>query len=69
MVFNNDLLNYLSNDEKCDLEIGALNELVRDEQVMVYKHDGSWECMDHERDVENLNKLWNENKAFWKKWN
>tara|TARA_A100001015_G_scaffold225894_1_gene255082 strand:+ start:1299 stop:2075 length:777 start_codon:yes stop_codon:yes gene_type:complete len=69
MVFNTDLLNYLSNDEKCDLEIGALNELVRDEQVMVYKHDGSWECMDHERDVENLNKLWNENKAFWKKWN
>ena len=47
----------MSNDEKCDFEIGALDELVRDEQVMVYKHQGNWECMDHERDVENLEQV------------
>ena len=35
---------------------------------MVYKHAGEWECMDHERDVVYLNKLWAENKAFWKVW-
>ena len=39
-----------------------------DGEVMVYKHDGNWECMDHERDVIQLNRLWNENKAFWKVW-
>ena len=37
-------------------------------EVMVYKHLGNWECMDHDRDVAHLNKLWNENKAFWKVW-
>ena len=68
MVFNKELLNYLSVDESCDFEIGALDELVNDKQVMVYKHEGNWECMDHERDVEHLNSLWNNNKAFWKKW-
>ena len=55
-------------DEKCDFEIGALEELVKNKEVMVYKHNGNWECMDHERDVEHLNSLWNNNKAFWKKW-
>ena len=55
--------------ENCDFEIGALDELVKNKQVMVYKHGGNWECMDHERDVDHLNNLWNTNKAFWKKWN
>ncbi len=35
---------------------------------MVYKHKDNWECMDHERDVEHLNKLWNINNVFWKVW-
>ena len=68
MIFNKKLLTYLSDDEGCDFEIGALDKLVKDKEVMVYKHDGNWECMDHERDVEHLNALWNSNKAFWKKW-
>ena len=35
---------------------------------MVYKHKGNWECMDNERDVEHLNKVWREGRAFWKVW-
>jgi glucose-1-phosphate cytidylyltransferase len=35
---------------------------------MVYKHEGNWECMDHERDLKYLNDLWNNNQAFWKVW-
>jgi len=35
---------------------------------MVYPHEGNWNCMDHERDLANLNNLWNNNKAFWKLW-
>ena len=67
MIFNKKLLTYLSDDEGCDFEIGALDKLVKDKEVMVYKHDGNWECMDHERDVEHLNALWNSNKAFLEK--
>ena len=68
MVFNRNLLEYLSQDENCDFEFGALEELAKAGEVMVYKHTGEWDCMDHERDVQYLNKLWNENKAFWKIW-
>ncbi len=68
MVFNNDLLDYLSADEDCDFEHGPLEDLAKKGEVMVYKYDGSWSCMDHERDVIYLNKLWNTNRAFWNNW-
>ncbi len=68
MVFNRILLDYLNVDENCDFEINALEKLAGEGEVMVYKHEGSWECMDHERDLQHLNKLWDDGKAFWKKW-
>mgnify|MGYP001272327371 CR=1 FL=1 len=68
MVFNRNLLDYLNTDESCDFEFGPLEKLANEGEVMVYKHIGNWECMDHERDVIQLNRLWNENKAFWKVW-
>ena len=66
MVFNRKLMDYLTED--CDFEFGPLEKLAKSGDVMVYKHMGEWECMDHERDVVHLNKLWNEKKAFWKVW-
>ncbi|KKK87796.1 hypothetical protein LCGC14_2749670 [marine sediment metagenome] len=68
MVFNNNLLDYLTEDEHCDFEKGPLEELSKLGEVMVYKHEGNWECMDHERDIKHLNKLWNNDQAFWKVW-
>ena len=68
MVFNRNLLEHLTEDENCDLETGAINKLTKAGEVMVYKHKGQWECMDHERDVAHLNHLWNTNQAFWKAW-
>ena len=68
MVFNNNLLDYLAPDVDCDFEVGPLEKLAEEGEVMVYKHEGNWECMDHERDVAYLNKLWNLNRAFWKVW-
>ena len=68
MVFNKNLLNYLSEDDNCDFEFDTLEKLAEAGEVMVYKHKGKWDCMDNERDVQYLNKIWNENKAFWKIW-
>ncbi len=67
MVFNRALFNYLTEDEDCDFEFGPLEELAEKGEVMVYKHHGSFACMDHERDVTHLNALWNQNKSFWKR--
>lgn len=68
MVFNRSLLDYLTEDEDCDFETQALRKLVEEGEVMIYKHSGNWECMDHERDVLHLNRLWNQEIAFWKLW-
>lgn len=68
MVFNKKLFNYLTEDESCDLEIGPFNVLADEKQIAVYKHKGLWACMDHERDVNYLNKEWTNGTAFWKVW-
>ncbi|MEK7307459.1 MAG: glucose-1-phosphate cytidylyltransferase [Nitrospirota bacterium] len=67
-VFNSGIFDYLSADDNYDLEVGPLEKVANDGQLMVYKHTGSWACMDTLRDMDYLNKLWNENKAFWKVW-
>lgn len=67
-VFNKAIFDYLSVEDNCDLEIGPLEKIAREGQLMVYKHTGSWACMDTLRDMDYLNMLWNENKAFWKIW-
>ena len=68
MVFNRKLFNYLTEDKHCDFEKGPLEKLSQQGEVMVFKHKGSWECMDNERDVNHLNKLWEQKKAFWNVW-
>jgi glucose-1-phosphate cytidylyltransferase len=67
-VFNKGIFNYLSEDENCDLEIGPLEKIAGEGQLMVYKHRGFWACMDTIRDMEYLNKLWVEGNAEWKVW-
>ena len=67
-VFNRGIFDYLSGDENCDLEIGPLEKIAVEGQLMVYKHSGFWACMDTIRDMEYLNKLWKENNAEWKIW-
>jgi len=67
-VINKGVFDYLSVDDNCDLEFGPLEKIAHEEQMMVYRHTRSWACMDTLRDMDYLNKLWNENKAFWKIW-
>ena len=67
-MFNKDIFNYLSEDDDCDFEIGPLEKLANDGELRVYKHKGEWICMDTYRDMIYLNKLWENNEAFWKSW-
>jgi glucose-1-phosphate cytidylyltransferase len=68
MVFNKELLNHLTPDKDCDFEFGVLENLAKKGQVMVYEHQGFWECVDTERDLKHLNRLWDQNRATWKLW-
>lgn len=67
-VFNREIFDYLNFDDSCDLEIGPLEKLADEGQLMVYKHKGFWACMDTLRDVDYLNNLWRQNIAEWKVW-
>jgi glucose-1-phosphate cytidylyltransferase len=68
MVVNRGIFSYLTDEESCDFEIGPMEKLAFDGELMVYKHHGNWASMDNLRDVDYLNKLWDNNKAFWKIW-
>ena len=67
-VFNRAILDYLTTDDACDLEVGPLEQIAKEGQLMVYKHRGFWACMDTLRDMEYLNKIWNDGQARWKIW-
>mgnify|MGYP000929713431 FL=1 len=67
-VFSRKILDYLTTDDLCDLEVGPLERIAGEGQLMVYKHRGFWACMDTLRDMEYLNRLWDNGMARWKIW-
>lgn len=67
-VFNKDFLRYLKADRSCDFEFGALQKLAKKGELMAYKHEGYWQCMDTVRDAEYLNRLWRSGDAPWRVW-
>lgn len=67
-VLDRRIFDYLEEDETCDFEFGALEQLACEDELMVYQHYGFWACMDTIRDTERLNKLWNAGNAAWKIW-
>ena len=48
------------------LEKQAMEKLTQKKQLMAFKHNGFWQCMDTKRDKELLEDLWNTNNAPWK---
>lgn len=67
-IFKREIFRYLTADKNCDLELGPLEQLAQDGQLMVYRHGGFWACMDTIRDMEYLNRLWEDGRASWKVW-
>ncbi len=67
-VFNRRIFDYLEDGDDCDLEIGALEKLAEEGQLMVYEHNKFWYCMDTVRDMDYLNKLYMQGKAPWEIW-
>lgn len=66
-VLNKSVLKRIIGDQSV-WEQRPLKSLVMDKQLIAYKHRGFWKCMDTLKDKNELNELWNSNKAPWKKW-
>lgn len=63
--FRRNFLEYLSSDESCILERTPLVNLAQDGQLSMYQHHGFWQCMDTQRDHDQLNTLWERKEAPW----
>ncbi|MCX6815407.1 MAG: glucose-1-phosphate cytidylyltransferase [Candidatus Aenigmarchaeota archaeon] len=64
-VFKNGIFDYLNENEDCILEKEPLENLATNGQLMMYPHEGFWQCMDTYRDFLYLNQLWPN--APWKR--
>ena len=58
---------YIDGDETV-FEKDSLERIAEDGQLMAFRHDGFWQCMDTQRDKESLEKKWKRGEAPWKKW-
>ena len=62
------VLDYIVGDSTV-FEQEPLERLAADGQLVAYKHDNFWQCMDTLRDVNYLNGLWEQGDPQWKVWN
>lgn len=67
MVFEPQIFDYIEGDATV-FEKEPLQKLSEEGQLMAYRHDGFWQCMDTQREKEKLEKLWASGKAPWKTW-
>jgi glucose-1-phosphate cytidylyltransferase len=61
------VFDYLDGDATV-LELEPLERLAQDGQLMAYRHEGFWQCMDTIRDKKRLESIWAGGNAPWKKW-
>ena len=65
-MLNYKIFNYIENDNTL-FEKQPMEKLVEEENLMAFKHEGFWKCMDNLRDKIILDQMCKENKAAWKK--
>ncbi len=61
------VFNYIEGDQ-VQWEREPLERLASEGQLMAYKHDSFWQCMDTLRDKRLLQKMWDEGNAPWRVW-
>ncbi len=67
MVFEPGLFPYIKGDDTV-LERDVLERLAVEEQLVAYRHESFWQCMDTLRDKRLLESLWRDDHAPWKVW-
>ncbi len=67
MVCQPEFFDYIEGDSVV-LEKQPLETVAKEGQLMAYKHEGFWQCMDTVREKETLERLWSSGQAPWKVW-
>jgi glucose-1-phosphate cytidylyltransferase len=66
-VLEPEIFDYIEGDDT-QWEKAPLEKLAKDGQLMAYRHESFWQCMDTLRDKRLLESLWETGKAPWKTW-
>jgi glucose-1-phosphate cytidylyltransferase len=61
------VIDYIEGD-KTQWEREPMEQLAKDGQLMAYRHEGFWQCMDTLRDKVRLQRMWDAGDAPWKTW-
>ncbi|MEM6703730.1 MAG: glucose-1-phosphate cytidylyltransferase [Acidobacteriota bacterium] len=61
------IFDYIGGDE-VQWEAGPLERLARDGELMAFKHQGFWQCMDTLRERYILERLWERDDCPWRLW-
>lgn len=67
MVIEPGVFDYILSDS-ANLEVDVLEKLAKMDQLVAYRHDDFWQCMDTLRDKKLLESLWQQGIAPWKTW-
>lgn len=67
MVLGPEIFGYISGDNTV-FEKDVLEKLALEGQLMGYRYDGFWQCMDTKREKDRLEALWAGGNAPWKTW-
>ena len=67
MVCQPEFFDYIDGDDTV-LEKTPLETVAKMGQLMAYRHEGFWQCMDTVREKEQLERLWAKGQAPWKVW-
>ena len=59
------IFDYLNDNENLVFEEEPIRNLVSDNQLMMFHHDGFWQPMDTSREFQLLNKLYEKGEASW----
>ncbi len=64
-VFEPEIFNYIDEGDEAILERKPLERLAAEGQLMAFRHEGFWQCMDTLRDKQYLSKLVSDGDAPW----
>lgn len=67
MVLEPKIFEYIEGDSTV-FEKEPLEAVAMQRELMAYKYDGYWQCMDTKREKDALEELWATGKAPWKSW-
>ncbi len=65
-VFDRRIFDYLEDDSILERE--PMEQLAADGQLVAFRHEGFWACMDTYKDQADLNATWSSGKAPWRTW-